>query len=96
MNQNQQKEEIQKLNNFRNEIIKYTDIVIRSLIAFIFVGILGSIILIGLFHIKIWLLFPIMFFLSIIISPLLSKIRLGEQLFNKYDEWLKGKNRICQ
>lgn len=93
MKKSKQKEEILRFYNFRKQLIIYTDIVIRGLIAFLFIGILGSIILIGFFHIKTWLIFPIVFILSIIVSPYLSKIRIGENLFNKYDNILKKYDR---
>lgn len=88
---NRQKGEIQKSDRFRDAIVNYVDIVIRGLIAFIFLGIILSIVLVGFFGLKPFLVLPIIFLLSVFSSPLLSKIRIGEALVRKYDNWL---NRI--
>ena len=89
-NQQLQQSENQLLNNskFRNLSIMYLDIVIRSLISFLCVGVLFSIILIGYLHISWVFVLPLVFFVSIIISPLLMKIRLGEIVFLYYEDLL--------
>jgi len=95
MMKNQSKEKAQnindkfeKFNNFRASIINYMDIVFRSLIAFIFIGILGSLIFMGIFKWKIYIVFPIIFLLSVAVSPMLSKIKIAEKIMIKYENWL--------
>lgn len=88
----QKSKEVPLSNNserFRNLMIMYLDIVIRSLISFIFIGILLSFVFIGVLHISWIFVLPMVFFVSILVSPLLSKIKLGERVFLYYEEWLK-------
>jgi len=90
-NPQEQIEKVQPLNNskFRNMMVMYLDILIRSLISFFFVGILFSIFLIGFLHITWIVVLPLVFITSILISPFLSKIKLGEKVFDHYEFWLK-------
>jgi hypothetical protein len=90
-NQQEQIEKVQPLNNsrFRNLMIMYLDILIRSLISFFFVGTLFSIFLIGFLHITWIVVIPLVFLVSILISPFLSKIKLGEKVFDYYEGFLK-------
>jgi phosphoglycerol transferase MdoB-like AlkP superfamily enzyme len=87
----QQMEKTQPLNDsrFRNISIVYLDILIRSLISFICIGIVFSIILIGYLHLSWVLVLPLVFIVSILVSPLLMKIKLGERVFDYYDGILK-------
>jgi len=84
-------EKTQPLNDsrFRNISIVYLDILIRSLISFICIGIVFSIILIGYLHLSWVLVLPLVFIVSILVSPLLMKIKLGERVFDYYDNILK-------
>lgn len=87
----QQQEKIQLLNNskFKNMAIMYLDILIRSLISFFFIGILFSVFLIGFLHITWIVVLPLVFLTSILVSPLLAKIKLGEFVINYYENILK-------
>jgi len=67
----------------------YLDIVIRSLISFVCIGLLFSIILIGYLHISWILVLPLTFFVAILVSPLLMKITLGEKILVYYENLLK-------
>lgn len=73
---------------FRQKLIIYMDNILRGLISFAVVGIGLFVILTGFLHVKIYWVLPIAFFCSILISPLLSKIHLGERLLLKYESWL--------
>jgi len=80
--------EIQDEFKFRTGIIKYLDLVIRGLISFLIIGIGLGILLIGYFKMKAIFVLPIIFLCSIIISPFLSRIRLGERLLIKFEKSL--------
>jgi len=83
-----QQENIQKQSRFYNVAVFYADSVVRGLLAFSIVGIGFTLLLVGVFHMKfIWIL-PISFLGSILISPFLSKITLGEKVVNWYVNWL--------
>lgn len=88
--QKQQQEEILESNKgFRNMLIVYMDIVIRSLISFFCVGIVFSVFLISYLHISWVFVLPLVFFVSVLISPLLSQIRLSERILVYYENLLK-------
>jgi len=73
---------------FRVQLVNYTDMIIRSLISFFFIGLGLYIILIGIFK---WSILPTLlmaFFVSILVNPFLSKIKLGERIWSKYEKWL--------
>ena len=70
-------------------MIIYGDIVIRSLISFLGIGIIFSIILIGYLNLSWVFVLPLVFFVSILVSPLLSKIKLAEKVLNYYENLLK-------
>jgi membrane protein implicated in regulation of membrane protease activity len=76
------------LNNnskFRNYIILYTDMIIRGLIAFFVIGIGFYIFLVLYLKVKaIYVLF-LVFLASILISPFLSRIKLGEKTLCWYE-----------
>lgn len=93
-NLKQQKEQIQEPNKFRQLMINYLDIVIRSLISFVGIGVILGIILIGYLKMNFIFAFIIIFILSIIIAPFLSKIKLGEVVFLKYENWLEEKFKL--
>jgi dolichol kinase len=73
----------------REHIIIYLDAVIRGLIAFFVVGIGFYIFLVGFLHIKVIFVLPLIFIVSILISPFLVKIKLGEKVLDKYENWLR-------
>lgn len=73
----------------RETMITYFDIVIRSLISFLGIGVLFSIFLIGFLHITWIIVLPLVFIVSIIVAPFLSKIKLGEKVINYYESILK-------
>jgi len=73
---------------FRIHIIKYLDLLIQGLIAFIIIGFGLGFLLIGYFKMKAILVLPIIFICSIIISPFLSRIKLGEKLLCRFEKSL--------
>lgn len=75
---------------FRQKLIIYMDNLLRGLISFAVIGIGLFVILTGFLHVKIYWVLPIAFFCSILISPLLSKIHLGERLLCFYENWLNN------
>ena len=72
----------------RTHLINYLDIVVRGLISFLVIGIGLGFLLIGYFKMKAIIVFPVIFICSIIITPFLSRIRLGEFLLIKYENLL--------
>lgn len=78
----------QMSDKFRNNLIMYFDMGIRGLIAFFFAGICLYAVLVGIFHINPIYTLPIAFLVSILISPFLSKVKLGERVFLYYDNFL--------
>jgi hypothetical protein len=86
--ESQKSSESQKQSKLRDIIVVYFDIVIRGLIAFAFIGILLSIFLIGFLKLSYFIVLPIAFICSILISPFLSKIKLGDVLLTKYENYL--------
>jgi hypothetical protein len=73
---------------FRTHIIKYLNLVIQGLIAFAIVGIGLGLLLAGYFKMRYVFVLPIVFICSIIISPFLSRIKLGEKLLIKFEKSL--------
>lgn len=73
---------------FRKHIINYLDIVLRGLISFTVLGLGLGIILIGFLKMKAIYVFPIIFLFSVFLSPLLSKVKLGEKLLVKFEKFL--------
>jgi membrane protein implicated in regulation of membrane protease activity len=65
------------------------DILIRSLISFLAIGVVFSIILIGYLHISWIFVLPLVFFVSVIIAPFLSKIKLADKVMDYYEGLLK-------
>lgn len=79
----------------RSIVIMYLDIIIRSLISFFSVIIVLEIILVYFFHLNFIVVIIIAFFVSILLAPFFSKIRLGEYFLIKYEYWLgRMANRI--
>lgn len=89
----QKSSESQKQSRFRSIVVIYLDAILRGLIAFAFIGILLSLFLIGFLHLSFVLVLPIAFICSILISPLLSKVKLGNVLLTKYENYL---NRLIK
>lgn len=73
----------------RDYVIIYFDAVIRGLIAFVFIGIGLYLFLVAYLKISAFLVLPIAFVCSILISPLLSRITLGERTLNWYENLLE-------
>ena len=73
-----------------NLLALYIDLTIRGLIAFLTLGLFSYFILIRWLNVPIWLTLPIIFVLSIFMSPFLSRISFGQKIQNKYDNFLKG------
>lgn len=77
-------------NIIRNKVVIFFDMAIRSILMFLGVSIMFLIVT-SVFKLKIssvWL-FVIAFFLSLIISPYLTKIQFADSLLTKYEDWLK-------
>lgn len=89
-NQNQNEEKIPKQNRFdmHKILVNYTNAVVRGLIAFFVIGILFWIIFVGYFHVPVVFMLVIAFISSILISPFLNKISVGEIAVTKYENWL--------
>jgi len=86
-NQNTQQQENQPQNKYREVIIFYFDMMIRGLISFIFVGFILTLILLQFHTPLLWILI-IAFCISILISPLFMKIKLGEKFLTWYESRL--------
>jgi hypothetical protein len=85
-----------KQKSIREVLVDYTDAITRGLLSFFLVGILLYILLIGYFHLSALWFLPIVFIVSIIISPLFQKIKVGERIFSQYEGWLNRKFGIWQ
>jgi hypothetical protein len=72
-----------------NILAMYVDITIRGLVSFMIFGSFSYFILIKMFNLPIWLILPIIFVGSVLLSPLLSKINLGHKVQEKYDNFLR-------
>jgi dolichol kinase len=75
--------------NFRKHLVDYTDLVVRGLIAFFVIGVFLFVVLVGFLKMKAVYMLPIAFIGSILLSPLLSKIKLGEKIVSKYEKFLR-------
>jgi len=73
----------------RETIIIYTDILIRGLLAFFIVGVGFYIVLIYFFKVNPFYVLPVVFVVSVFVSPFLSKIKVGEKIWGSYENWLK-------
>ena len=75
--------------NMRAYTVMYMDIVIRSMIALMGIGVLMGIVL-NYFHIKysVWV-FVLTLVLSMLVSPLLAKVRLADTILTKFAYWKK-------
>jgi hypothetical protein len=80
---------IQSNQVFVRALEMYIDLAVRGLVAFLTLGLFSYFVLIGIFHLPVYVTLPIVFLLSIAISPLLSKIKLGYKIQEKYDDFLK-------
>lgn len=76
-------------NNMRNWIIFYTDLLIRGLLAFFVIGVGFYIVLVYYFKVKPLYILPVVFIVSVLVSPFLSKIKIGEKIWIGYENWLK-------
>jgi len=70
-------------------IVNYTDMITRGIISFLFIGVILTIILVGIFNVSYIWVFPIIFIISIIVSPLLSKIKVGHKIWSSYLNFLE-------
>lgn len=78
--------------NLRSMFIMYLDIIFRGLIALLCIGIPLSILLVGYLHVKSIYAFLIIFTLSIMLTPYLSRIQISEKIITKYEQMLRGKS----
>jgi hypothetical protein len=65
------------------------DNILRGLISFFFIGIGFYLLLVGYFKMKFIYILPIVFIVSILITPFLSRIKLGERVLSRYENWLQ-------
>lgn len=86
-NQPMQQETNQLQSKYRSWIVLYLDILIRSLMSFVIVGILLTIALLKFHFPFLWILI-IAFCISILISPLFMKIKLGDKFLTWYENFL--------
>lgn len=68
----------------------YIDLVLRGLVSFALFGLGGYLVLVGIFHLPYAVVLPIIFLSSILSSPLLSKIKFGHKVQNRYDDFLRS------
>lgn len=88
-NNQKQSENLNLSDKWEKLLVSYIDSITRGLISFFISFILVYFILMGIFHLSfIWIL-PIIFLLSFALSPLLSKIKLGDKFVVWYIEKLK-------
>lgn len=73
----------------RDYVVLYLDGVLRGLISFLVVGIGLFLLLVGILKMKFIFVLPIIFIVSVLLSPFLSKITLGEKVLTGYENWLK-------
>lgn len=93
-NESQQKEQTPKPSEQKVFVSKrilqmYVDVTVRGMIAFFTLGMFSYFVLYGYFGFQIYITLPIIFIGSIFMSPLLAKIRLGEKVQDKYDNFLR-------
>ena len=74
---------------YYNILAMYIDITLRGMIAFFTLGMFSYFVLIKTFGFPIWVTLPFIFIVSILMSPLLSKIQLGNKVQEKYDDFLR-------
>lgn len=81
---------------YKNFLAMYVDIAIRGTIAFLTIGLFSYFVLMRTFGFPIWITLPIIFIISILISPLLSKIQFGNKIQSRYDDFLRKVIRIVR
>jgi len=74
---------------FRMYAMQYANITVNSMLSFLIVGLGLYIVLIGVMKMSFVPVLLITFFISILINPFFSRIRLGEKIFLKYENWLE-------
>lgn len=74
---------------FRNYLVMYSDILVRSLIAFTFSFVVFSIIGFGILHISFVIILILAFCFGVLITPFLSRINLGNRFVNWYEKILQ-------
>jgi len=87
--QNQPNSESPIYDRFRVRLIAYTDSILRGLISFGIVSIGLYLILIAWLGMNKVFYLPVVFIVSVIASPLFSKIKLGELIWGRYEKWLR-------
>lgn len=90
--ENQKLEESQKPSRVfisANVLEAYIDMTVRGVIAFLTLGMFSYFVLIDLLGLPIYYTLPFVFLGSILLSPLLQKIKLGRKVQDKYDDFLR-------
>lgn len=86
-----QSEKEQKKSEYRNILANYIDSMIRGLIMLAIAFPLSFFVLRGVLNLEIYWIFPILIILGLILSPLLSKIKVGRKVQQKYYKFLDDK-----
>lgn len=76
------------IQNYKKWSIFYIDAVIRGILSFFIIGLILYAFLRYYFNLPFQYIFIIIFMVSIVLSPVFSKIKYGERIFNIYDKFL--------
>lgn len=82
------KEKLDHYNTLRRYYVQFIDGIIRGLLAFALFGIIGFLLLVYLFKMPTYYFLPFALIGGVLISPFLSKIKMGEKIIKKYEQWL--------
>jgi hypothetical protein len=89
LKQQQVNDQLLNDSRMRKMMVMYLDIIIRSLISFFCIGLVFSFVLIGYLHISWVFVLPLTFFVSILVSPFLSKLSIADKIIIYYENILK-------
>lgn len=88
LNLSKEEEKQEKFKKLRSTYVQFIDGLIRGSIAFIIFGIIGFLVFVYLFKFPPYYFLPFALIGGVIISPFLSKVKLGEKILTKYEQWL--------
>lgn len=69
-------------------IVLYLDLLIRSLISFLCIGVLFSLVFIKLFHWSVILVIILSILTAVVVSPFLARIKIAERIIDSYEDML--------
>jgi hypothetical protein len=81
-------ENLGRYEKYRSVIVMYFDIVIRNIIAFVCIGVIFMLFFGFYLHMKSIWVFILAFLTSILVSPFLAKVRLGNFCLTKYENFI--------